>query len=64
MGMVCISGPMEVFIKELGTPTKSLIMESIHGTMVGLTKATGLTTICMAKESTNGRMEENMKVTT
>jgi hypothetical protein len=55
---------MEVFTKELGTPTKSLIMESIRGTTVGLTKATGLTTICMAKESTNGRMEENTRVTT
>jgi len=62
--MVSTSGPMEVFTKELGTPTKSLITESTHGTTVGLTKATGSTTICMVKESINGRMEENMKETT
>ena len=62
--MECTSGPTEVFTKELGTPTKSLIMGNTHGTMVGLTKATGWTTICMVKESTNGRMVENMKVIT
>jgi hypothetical protein len=41
MGMECINGLMEAFIKEIGIKIKLMGTESITGTTVEFTKATG-----------------------
>ena len=62
MDTVSTSGQTEVSTKEPGTPTKSQTTVNTPGTTAELIRATGSTTTCTARESTNGPMAENTKV--
>jgi hypothetical protein len=64
MGTVFTNGPMEAFIKAIGTKTKYLVMVSTIGTMEGHTRGTGSKIICTDKVSILGLMEESTKVNT
>jgi hypothetical protein len=64
MDMECTNGRMEASIKVIGFKIKSQAMVNIHGMIKELIKGIGLIIICMAKEYTDGRMEDNTKVIT
>ena len=63
MDMECTNGPTQVFTKETGKTTKSQDMVTTPGTTAEPFRGTGSIIICMAKESTNGPMEDSISVT-
>jgi hypothetical protein len=64
MDTAYIIGQTEVSSKVTGKKIKSQVLVFTIGKMVEYTKGIGNKIICMVKVSTNGQMEENMKVHT
>jgi hypothetical protein len=62
MATVSINGPTTASIRAIGKIIRYQVMANIPGMTVVPTKATGRTTICTDKESTNGLMDVNTRV--
>jgi hypothetical protein len=62
MARVNTGGQTVALIMDLGLTTKSMAAALIFGLMEDDTLESGRTTICMAMESTGGKMDEDMRV--